>query len=105
MQGLTRQQGSRSSLTLLLSTVTMNLSEYPHRTAACGNKTNDMSGLRSLAIARVFGGFPQSFYETYFKNHPKSEPQEEYPVRAELYESFHYLNHTVIFGVSSQPYA
>nr|AAZ14929.1 possible fructosamine-3-kinase [Coprinellus disseminatus] len=54
-----------------------------------------------LAIARIFGGFPQSFYDTYFKNHPKSEPQAEYPVRAELYESFHYLNHTVIFGVSA----
>ncbi|KAF5323305.1 hypothetical protein D9611_005682 [Ephemerocybe angulata] len=51
-----------------------------------------------LAIARIFGGFPQSFFDTYFKHNPKSDPQHQFNLRAELYESFHYLNHAVIFG-------
>ncbi|EAU92774.2 fructosamine Kinase PKL/CAK/FruK [Coprinopsis cinerea okayama7 len=51
-----------------------------------------------LAIARIFGGFPQTFFDTYFENNPKTEPVDEFDLRAELYEAFHYLNHTVIFG-------
>lgn len=31
---------------------------------------------------------------------PKSEPVEQYDLRADLYELYHYLNHTVLFGVS-----
>lgn len=31
---------------------------------------------------------------------PKSEPLEQYDLRADLYELYHYLNHTVLFGVS-----
>ena len=54
----------------------------------------------SLAIARVFGGFPRSFYATYHKYFPKAEPVDQYELRMELYEMFHYLNHTVLFGVS-----
>jgi hypothetical protein len=54
----------------------------------------------SFGIARMFGGFPSTFFETYLEYNPKSEPQNQYSYRCELYESFHYLNHTVIFGVS-----
>jgi protein-ribulosamine 3-kinase len=53
-----------------------------------------------LGIARIFGGFPESFYKTYFENYPKAEPVDEFEARCDLYELFHYLNHTVLFGVS-----
>jgi protein-ribulosamine 3-kinase len=55
--------------------------------------------LSSLAIARVFGGIPKSFYRAYHDHFPKSEPKEDYEARGNLYELFHYLNHTVLFGV------
>ena len=48
----------------------------------------------------MFGGIPSSFYTEYHKHLPKSSPEEEYDLRADLYVLFHYLNHTVIFGVS-----
>ncbi|TRM65877.1 Fructosamine/Ketosamine-3-kinase [Schizophyllum amplum] len=51
-----------------------------------------------LAIARVFGGFRPSFYNAYHKHFPKAEPADQYELRMALYEMFHYLNHTVIFG-------
>jgi fructosamine-3-kinase len=54
----------------------------------------------SLAIARMFGGFPESFYTTYHNKFPESEPIDEYWDRANLYEIFHYLNHALLFGVS-----
>lgn len=47
----------------------------------------------------MFGGIPESFYTTYHEHLPKSEPQEEYSLRQELYQLYHYLNHTVMFGV------
>lgn len=50
----------------------------------------------------MFGGFPLSFYDEYHRHRPKSEPVEEYSQRAILYELFHHLNHTVLFGVSSR---
>ena len=53
----------------------------------------------SLAIARMFGGFPASFYESYYQHRVKSEPSSEYSERQNLYEVFHYLNHTLLFGV------
>ena len=53
----------------------------------------------SLAIARIFGGIPQSFFETYHEHLSKSEPEDEYELRGDLYELYHYLNHTVLFGV------
>ena len=56
--------------------------------------------LPSLAIGRMFGGIPSSFYAEYHKHLPKSAPEEEYDLRLDLYGLFHYLNHTVIFGVS-----
>ncbi|KAF8898988.1 fructosamine kinase PKL/CAK/FruK [Infundibulicybe gibba] len=51
-----------------------------------------------LAIARIFGGFPNNFFETYHRFQPKSEPVDEYELRGDLYQLFHYLNHTVLFG-------
>lgn len=52
----------------------------------------------SLAIARIFGGFPQSFFSKYHELLPISEPQDQYDLRVALYELFHYLNHALIFG-------
>ncbi|KAI0652017.1 fructosamine kinase PKL/CAK/FruK [Trametes meyenii] len=51
-----------------------------------------------LAIGRMFGGIPESFYTTYHEYLPKSEPLEQYDLRQELYQLYHYLNHTVLFG-------
>ncbi|CUA68282.1 Ketosamine-3-kinase [Rhizoctonia solani] len=51
-----------------------------------------------LAIGRMFGGFSPRFYEEYHSLRPKSEPVEEYDQRLKLYQLFHYLNHTVLFG-------
>lgn len=56
----------------------------------------------SLAIARIFGGFGPSFFTEYHSHRPKSEPVDEYEERMILYELFHYLNHTLMFGVSRQ---
>ncbi|KAH9950869.1 fructosamine kinase PKL/CAK/FruK [Amylocystis lapponica] len=53
-----------------------------------------------LAIGRIFGGIPQSFFRTYHEYLPKSEPKDQYDLRGDLYELFHYLNHTVLFGGS-----
>ncbi|EGO31182.1 hypothetical protein SERLADRAFT_455949 [Serpula lacrymans var. lacrymans S7.9] len=53
-----------------------------------------------LAIARIFGGIPKSFFTTYHSHLPKSEPVDQYELRADLYELYHYLNHTVLFGSS-----
>ncbi|CAE6427774.1 unnamed protein product [Rhizoctonia solani] len=51
-----------------------------------------------LAIGRIFGGFSPAFYHEYHSLRPKSEPVEEYDQRLKLYQFFHYLNHTVLFG-------
>ncbi|KAJ4485864.1 fructosamine kinase [Lentinula aciculospora] len=51
-----------------------------------------------LAIARIFGGFSPSFFAEYHKHLPKTEPESEFEMRGHLYELFHYLNHTVLFG-------
>ncbi|KAG8954922.1 hypothetical protein FRC04_010406 [Tulasnella sp. 424] len=53
-----------------------------------------------LAIARIFGGFGAPFFAEYHKHRPKSPPIEEYDERVALYELFHYLNHTLLFGTS-----
>lgn len=47
----------------------------------------------------MFGGIPDSFYTAYHEQFPKSEPQDQYGLRQELYQLYHYLNHTVLFGV------
>ncbi|QRV97228.1 ketosamine-3-kinase [Ceratobasidium sp. AG-Ba] len=51
-----------------------------------------------LAIGRMFGGFSSAFYTEYHSHRPKSEPVEDYDDRLKLYQLFHYLNHTVLFG-------
>ncbi|GJE85838.1 fructosamine kinase [Phanerochaete sordida] len=51
-----------------------------------------------LAIARIFGGIPKSFFATYHEYLPKTEPADQYELRGDLYELYHYLNHTVLFG-------
>ncbi|KAI6047952.1 Fructosamine/Ketosamine-3-kinase [Pisolithus marmoratus] len=51
-----------------------------------------------LAIARMFGGIPDSFFAVYHKHMPKTEPVQQYSLRGDLYELYHYLNHTVLFG-------
>ncbi|KAI1788827.1 fructosamine kinase PKL/CAK/FruK [Ganoderma leucocontextum] len=51
-----------------------------------------------LAIGRMFGGIPESFYTTYHEYRPKSEPKDQYDLRQDLYQSYHYLNHAVLFG-------
>ncbi|KAI0082094.1 Ketosamine-3-kinase [Panus rudis PR-1116 ss-1] len=53
-----------------------------------------------LAIGRIFGGIPKSFFTEYHQHLPKSEPEGEYELRGDLYELYHYLNHTVLFGGS-----
>ncbi|KAF9502418.1 fructosamine kinase PKL/CAK/FruK [Pleurotus eryngii] len=55
-----------------------------------------------LAIGRMFGGIPGGFYEEYHKYLPKTEPVGQYGLRSELYQLFHYLNHTLLFGGSYQ---
>ncbi|KAF9076019.1 fructosamine kinase [Rhodocollybia butyracea] len=51
-----------------------------------------------LAIARIFSGFSSSFFGEYHKHLPKTEPASQFELRGHLYELFHYLNHTVLFG-------
>ncbi|KAF8922098.1 fructosamine kinase PKL/CAK/FruK [Mucidula mucida] len=51
-----------------------------------------------LAIARIFGGIPSSFFRAYDEHLPKTDPVEQYELRGDLYELFHYLNHTLVFG-------
>ncbi|WWD20015.1 hypothetical protein CI109_104488 [Kwoniella shandongensis] len=49
-----------------------------------------------LGITHMFGGFSSEFYEEYHKIHPKSQPY--YDERQKLYELYHHLNHTLMFG-------
>ncbi|KAF7347668.1 Fructosamine kinase PKL/CAK/FruK [Mycena venus] len=51
-----------------------------------------------LAIARIFGGVPKVFFETYHEHLPKTQPVDQYELRQDLYQLFHYLNHTLLFG-------
>jgi len=55
----------------------------------------------SLVTPRLFEGMPESFFEAYHDHVPKSEPVAQYELRRDLYELFHFLNHTVLFGVST----
>jgi len=53
-----------------------------------------------LAIGRMFGGIPDRFFSSYHEYYPKTEPVDQYEARGDLYELFHYLNHTLLFGGS-----
>jgi len=55
----------------------------------------------SLVTPRLFEGTPKSFFDAYHSHMPKSEPVGQYGLRQDLYELFHHLNHTVLFGVST----
>lgn len=50
-----------------------------------------------LAMTELFGGFPRVFYDTYFERSPVDEG---YPVRRDLYNLYHLLNHASLFGGS-----
>ncbi|MDO8933200.1 MAG: fructosamine kinase family protein [Rhodocyclaceae bacterium] len=49
-----------------------------------------------LAMAELFGGFPESFYAAYREAWPLSEG---FAARKELYNLYHVLNHFNLFGV------
>jgi len=51
-----------------------------------------------LIAPRLFEGMPKSFFDAYHQHMPKTEPVGQYELRRDLYEVFHYLNHTVLFG-------
>lgn len=51
-----------------------------------------------LGITRMFGGFSYEFYDEYHQVHPRSSPY--YNERQKLYELYHHLNHTYMFGGS-----
>lgn len=51
-------------------------------------------------MTRMFGGFSNTFYESYHEELPKTEPTEEYETRLDCYELYHHLNHMLMFGVS-----
>ncbi|PGH15509.1 hypothetical protein AJ80_05526 [Polytolypa hystricis UAMH7299] len=53
-----------------------------------------------LGIMQMFGGFGADFYREYHRIVPKTEPADEYADRVLLYELYHQLNHTTIFGGS-----
>ncbi|MCJ1352858.1 MAG: hypothetical protein MMC33_002842 [Icmadophila ericetorum] len=53
-----------------------------------------------LGIMKMFGGFDKKFYDTYYVLVPKTEPENEYNDRVELYELYHQLNHYLLFGGS-----
>lgn len=52
-----------------------------------------------LGIMRMFGGFSSAFFRRYHELVPRSEPVAEYEQRLQLYECYHHLNHTLMFGV------
>jgi len=49
-----------------------------------------------LGIMNMFGGRSGAFFEEYYRHRPKSEPHHAERIR--LYELYHHLNHTLIFG-------
>lgn len=51
-----------------------------------------------LGIMKMFGGRSDAFFEEYYKHRPKSQPHHDERIR--LYELYHHLNHTLIFGGS-----
>ncbi|WVW86582.1 hypothetical protein I302_108632 [Kwoniella bestiolae CBS 10118] len=51
-----------------------------------------------LGITHMLGGFSKDFYDAYHSIHPKSQPY--YDERQKLYELYHHLNHTLMFGGS-----
>lgn len=50
-----------------------------------------------LAMTKIFGGFPQSFYDAYHSAYPLAEGWE---YRESIYKLYHILNHLNLFGSS-----
>lgn len=50
-----------------------------------------------LAMSKMFGGFPQSFYQGY-RSHLKADGYTQ--IKHEIYQLYHYLNHFNLFGSS-----
>ena len=48
-----------------------------------------------LAMAELFGGFPQSFFEGY---HHHTPIEKNYRLRKPIYQLYHILNHGLLFG-------
>ncbi|GAB3372710.1 fructosamine kinase family protein [Spongiibacter taiwanensis] len=48
-----------------------------------------------LAMTEMFGGFASAFYQHYDACYPRSA---QYPVKREIYNLYHYLNHYNLFG-------
>lgn len=48
-----------------------------------------------LAMTEMFGGFPEAFYEAYQRDFPSSN---SYPLKRDIYNLYHYLNHYNLFG-------
>lgn len=48
-----------------------------------------------IAMTEMFGGFSTTFYESYNRTYPLSE---DYQIKKELYNLYHYLNHYNLFG-------
>ncbi len=53
-----------------------------------------------LAMTKLFGGFPQEFYESYNQEYPLKSG---YKKREDLYKLYHLMNHLNIFGGSYYP--
>lgn len=53
-----------------------------------------------LAMTRMFGGFSEDFYSSYFESYPLPKNSE---MRIRIYNLYHYLNHLNIFGHSYMP--
>ncbi|EIW64212.1 fructosamine-3-kinase [Trametes versicolor FP-101664 SS1] len=51
-----------------------------------------------LALSRMLGGMPDSFYVAYHDYLRWSEPEEQYGMRQELYQLYHCLRYLLIFG-------
>jgi len=55
-----------------------------------------------IAMTKVFGGFPQSFYSAYMEEYPLKEGWE---YRENIYKLYHILNHLNLFGIGYLPEA
>jgi fructosamine-3-kinase len=50
-----------------------------------------------LAMTELFGGFSPRFYDAYHESYPLPS---DYPIRRQLYQLYHVLNHLNLFGSS-----
>ena len=100
--GTLDQTRLQENLLFLILLHTLDITKQSRHAFARPQTILTSSSISSLSIARIFGGFSESFFSTYHKYLPKTEPVDQYELRMDLYELFHYLNHTLIFGVCVQ---